>query len=161
MGEGCGHLAQVERVLHHKVMNAVGTSEVEAKQLEWPQPPPVHDLGLLQGIAWHDVAEIVNVGADKKQAELADDIGRDDNHHCSIDHLYQQCCASRELNGVAHQRVHPCVEVVTQEYIPAAPVQKPHGRIQAKHLDGQPDFFFPCRCEQGIYNAKDKTVDEF
>ncbi len=90
MGEGRGHLAQVERVLDHKVMNAMGAPEVEAKQLEWPQPPPVHDLGLLQGIAWHDVAEIVNVRADKKQAELTDDIGRDDNHHCSIDHLYQQ-----------------------------------------------------------------------
>lgn len=61
MGIRCCHLAEIKRVSDHEVMNAVGAAEVEAEQLEWPQPPRVHDLSLLYRIAWCYVTVIVHV----------------------------------------------------------------------------------------------------
>lgn len=82
------HLAKIKRVSYHKVMNAVGTAKVETKQLEWPQPPRVHYLGLLQGIARRNIAIIVHVGTYKEQAELPYHIGCDKNNHCMIDDVH-------------------------------------------------------------------------
>lgn len=89
MGKGGCHLTKVERVSDHEMMNAVCAAKIEAKQLEWPQPPMVHDLGLLQGIAWRYIAIIMNIGTDKEQAELTYDIWRYDDNHRAIDHVHQ------------------------------------------------------------------------
>ena len=83
-----GHLADVKRLLHHKMMDAVGAAEVEAERLQRPHPPRVQYLGLLDHIAQFYIAVVVHVGADKMQAKGAQHVGADDHHYCDVDHLH-------------------------------------------------------------------------
>ena len=50
MGTLSRGLANVERLLHDKVMDGMSGAEVEAEQLHRCQPPGVEDLGLLDDI---------------------------------------------------------------------------------------------------------------
>ena len=47
MGIGRRHLSKIKRIFHDKMMNTVSTAKVETEQLERPQQPMVHYLGLL------------------------------------------------------------------------------------------------------------------
>ncbi len=83
-----GHLADVKRLFHHKMVNPVGAAEIEAERLQRPQPPGVEHLGLLDHIAQFHIAVVMHVGADKVQAESAQHVGADDHHGGDVDHLH-------------------------------------------------------------------------
>ena len=82
------HLADVKRLFHHKMMDAMGAAEVEAKRLQRLHPPRVEHLGLLNHIAQLHVAVVVHVGADKVQAKGAQYVRADDHHGGDVDHLH-------------------------------------------------------------------------
>ena len=92
------HLTKVERVSHYKVVNAVSAAEVETEHLKRPQPPRVHYLGLLQCITRGNIAVVVHVRADKKQAELPYHVGRNKNNDNAIDHVHDRQRCRRTVN---------------------------------------------------------------
>ena len=80
MGPLCCQLADVESLLHNKVMNGVCAAKVEAEQLEGQQPPHIQYLGLLQWVSGFHIAVVVHVRADEVQAEGAQERGQHVNH---------------------------------------------------------------------------------
>ncbi|MCY1429163.1 hypothetical protein D9M71_450690 [compost metagenome] len=131
-----GELPDVERFLHHKMMNPVAAAEVEAERLQRPQPPRVQHLRLLHHVARLHVTVVVHVRADEVQAERAQHVRADDHDRRDVDHLHHRQRGRRPLDRCAHQMCNAVRCVETEKHVPRAPM---HQRQRCVDLQGALD----------------------
>jgi len=137
------HLADVERFLDHKMVNPVGAAEVEAERLQWPHPPGVEYLGLLDHIAQLNIAVVVHVGTDEVQAKGAQHVGADDHHGRDIDHVHHL----QGTDGPGDRRAQQAGDAVggmkTEEHVPHAPMQQRQRRVHQQRTLEDLEFVVP------------------
>ena len=77
-------LSDIKCFIHHKMMNGMGTAEVEAKELEWKELPFIHHLRLLHHIARLHIAVIVHIGRDEMKTKHPQQIRENKYRHQRI-----------------------------------------------------------------------------
>src|SRR5690606_26506977 len=82
-------VAHIKCFVYHKVMNGVRPAKKEAEKLQGECPPDINHLGLLDNITILHIAKVMQIGGNKMQRKLANNIRKDNDINQWLNPLYK------------------------------------------------------------------------
>src|SRR5262245_9127874 len=80
MGDTRDHLTQVERLVHHVMVDDMSRSKIKAKNLQRQQEPSAQDLILIIDLTLGNISIVVTVGGKEDQARLTQHVRQEEQN---------------------------------------------------------------------------------